>query len=55
MSKLSLCQRFIDGLKYHNLTLEDIEEKYRYAGGDYDEYNKYFELCFREEQRPPFS
>jgi hypothetical protein len=55
MVKLSLCQRFIDGLKYHNLTLEDIEENYRYAGGDYDEHNRYFMLCFQEEQRPPFS
>ena len=32
-TKLSLCQKFIDGLKYYDLTLKDIEDNYRYAGG----------------------
>jgi hypothetical protein len=55
MAKLSLCQRFIDGLQYYNLTLKDLEDNYKYAGGDYDEHNRYFILCFREDQRPEHS
>lgn len=53
MRRFRLYQKFIDGLKKYDVTLQEITDTYKYAGGDYDHHDGYFKLRFREEQRPP--
>ena len=51
MPKTSLCQRFIDGLNKHSLTLEEVNDHWRYAGGDQRHHLNYLLMLCREQQK----
>ena len=48
MPKASLCQRFIDGLNKHNLTLEEVNDHWRYAWGNQRHHLNYLLMLNRE-------
>ena len=43
---MNVCKRFIEGLKKHNLTHEEIKS-WQYIGGTGGRHDKYFHLKFR--------
>lgn len=52
MSKLNLSDRFINGLKKYNLTMEDVRDNYKYCGGDEGRHLNYFKIVFPNKETP---
>ena len=51
----NLRDKFINNLlTYHNITYEDVCEKYRYAGGSIGSHHKYWELLYNNKKRPVY-
>lgn len=50
---MDLTQRFIEGLRSHNLSYEDIKEgKFKYCGGDTSRHHNYFKMNFGNKSIP---
>jgi hypothetical protein len=50
--ELTFTQRFIEGLKEYNLTMEDMKD-FVYSGGDRDAHYKYYELLYNTNKLHP--
>ncbi len=51
MASLNLTDRFIEGLKTHNLTLDDIKN-WKYCGGSSGRHLNYFKICCKDSELP---
>lgn len=51
----NISQRFINGLKKYDLTMDDIQNDWTYMGGDKGDHKKYFEKNYKSEQLPQLS
>ena len=48
MNNLVLKKKFIEGLKQYNLTYEEVNNNWKYCGGDHDQHLSYFHLVYPE-------
>jgi hypothetical protein len=42
----------INNLVDYELTYDELKANFKYAGGDKNSHNRYFKLCYKEEDRP---
>lgn len=56
MSKLKLSDRFKNGLKQYNLTIDDLNDNYMYCGGNHQQYriNRFKKIFKNNQPFPPW-
>ena len=52
MNNFVLKKKFIEGLKQYNLTYEEVNNNWKYCGGDHDHHWSYFRLVYPQKQLP---
>ena len=53
--KINLTQKFIKGLKKYGLTQEDINNKWKYCGGNSREHLNYYKITHKGMETPYYS
>ena len=52
MSAISISKRFSNGLKRYNITLDNLQDDWRYCGGEYGRHFNYYTMCCKDKDLP---